>query len=131
MAKYLISFPSAAMVVPDGEWEAARLYLPIFGVADTTGCVVVRLDDPQGPVGWYEDGAHDKNGGPYKDGVYALAPSLSAFLETLVDADEDEEDENEDEDEGDEDEGGDEEDEEEDQDELWEEAEEVLAEDDE
>ena len=22
MAKYLISFPSAAMVVPDGEWEA-------------------------------------------------------------------------------------------------------------
>ena len=23
MAKYLISFPSAAMVVPDGEWEPA------------------------------------------------------------------------------------------------------------
>ena len=23
MAKYLISFPSAAMVVPDGEWAAA------------------------------------------------------------------------------------------------------------
>jgi hypothetical protein len=23
MAKYLISFPSAAMVVPNGEWEAA------------------------------------------------------------------------------------------------------------
>ena len=22
MAKYLISFPSAAMVLPDGEWEA-------------------------------------------------------------------------------------------------------------
>ena len=22
MAKYLISFPSAAMIVPDGEWEA-------------------------------------------------------------------------------------------------------------
>ncbi|MHB1095290.1 MAG: hypothetical protein ACYC3F_03880 [Gemmatimonadaceae bacterium] len=25
MATYLISFPSAAMVVPDGEWEAARI----------------------------------------------------------------------------------------------------------
>jgi hypothetical protein len=25
MAKYLISFPSAAMVVPDGEWGAAEL----------------------------------------------------------------------------------------------------------
>ena len=24
MAKYLISFPAAAMVVPDGEWEAVR-----------------------------------------------------------------------------------------------------------
>ncbi len=27
MAKYLISFPSAAMVVPDGEWGAVGLSL--------------------------------------------------------------------------------------------------------
>src|SRR6266550_2045915 len=31
MAKYLISFPSAAMVVPDGEWEAVGPAGPRLG----------------------------------------------------------------------------------------------------
>jgi hypothetical protein len=41
MAKYLISFPSAAMVVPDGEWEAVgRDAHPVIDQAKAAGVYV-------------------------------------------------------------------------------------------
>lgn len=58
MAKYLISFPSAAMVVPDGEWEAvgrdahavideakaAGVYVFGGGIDETVPPVLVSAD---------------------------------------------------------------------------------------
>lgn len=38
MAKYLISFPSAAMVVPDGEWGAVGR--DAHAVIDELGCLI-------------------------------------------------------------------------------------------
>ena len=58
MAKYLISFPSAAMVVPDGEWEAvgrdahgvideakaAGVYVFAGGIDEDVPAVLVSAD---------------------------------------------------------------------------------------
>lgn len=73
MAKYLISFPSAAMVVPDGEWDAvgrdshavireskkAGVYVFGGGVDETVAPVLVSAD------------------GSVAEGGYSWAPPLN------------------------------------------------------
>jgi hypothetical protein len=76
-----------AVVGPGGDWKHAGDYLPIFA-AEQSGLVVARLEDPDGPIGWFEEGAWSRRGSGYRDGVYLLAPSLDDFLKTLVDLEE-------------------------------------------
>lgn len=75
MAKYLISFPSAAMVVPDGEWEAvdrdahavieeakaAGVYVFGGGIDETVPPVLVSADGTVADGGY--PGARPLNGG--------------------------------------------------------------------
>ena len=60
MAKYLISFPSAAMVVPDGEWEAVgRDAHAVIDEAKAAGVYVFGggIDEAVPPVLVSADGA--------------------------------------------------------------------------
>ena len=60
MAKYLISFPSAAMVVPDGEWEAVgRDSHAVIDEAKAAGVYVFGggIDEGVGPVLVSADGS--------------------------------------------------------------------------
>jgi hypothetical protein len=76
-----------AIVGPDGDWEFAKLYLPLFHV-EQSRFVVVRLDDPKCPVGFYDEECWDSDGDGYKKGVFMLAASLDQFVRGLVDLDE-------------------------------------------
>ena len=61
MSKYLISFPSAAMVVPDGEWEAVgRDAHAVIDQAKVAGVYVFGggIDEDVPPV-THQDGRHD------------------------------------------------------------------------
>jgi hypothetical protein len=79
MAKYLISFPSAAMVVPDGEWEAVdRDAHAVIKEAKTAGVYVfgggINEDVPPVLV---------SANGTFTDGGYPWAPSLNGGFTVL------------------------------------------------
>src|SRR5947208_13679152 len=67
MAKYLISFPSAAMVVPDGEWEAVgRDSHGVIDEAKAAGVYVFGggIDEAVPPVLVSADGTVAEGGYP-------------------------------------------------------------------
>lgn len=79
MAKYLISFPSAAMVVPDGEWEAvSRDSHAVIREAKAAGVYVFGggIDESVPPV-------LVSAGGAVADGGYPWAPRLDGGFTVL------------------------------------------------
>lgn len=79
MAKYLISFPSAAMVVPDGEWgEVSRDARAVIEEAKVTGVYVFGggIDEDVPPVLVSADGA-------VTEGGYSWAPRLDGGFTVL------------------------------------------------
>lgn len=75
-----------AIVGEDGEWEAAGDFVPIFAV-DQSSYLVAKIDDPNCPVGFFDEETFRENGDGYVDGVYMIADSLDAFRASLVDED--------------------------------------------
>jgi len=68
VAKYLISFPSAAMVVPDGEWEAVgREAHAVIDQAKAAGVYVFGggIDEAVKPVRVSADGSVVEGGYPW------------------------------------------------------------------
>jgi hypothetical protein len=68
MAKYLISFPSAAMVVPEGEWEAvSRDAHAVIDKAKAAGVYIFGggIDEGVPPVRVAADGAITEGGYPW------------------------------------------------------------------
>ncbi|MFT3780654.1 MAG: transcription initiation protein [Nibricoccus sp.] len=68
MAKYLISFPSAAMVLPPGEWEAAgRDSHAVIDAAKAAGVYVFGggIDEKVPPVRVAADGSVVEGGYPW------------------------------------------------------------------
>ena len=79
MAKYLISFPSAAMVVPDGEWEeVGRDAHAVIEQAKVAGVYVFGggIDEGVPPVRVSADGA-------VTEGGYPRAPRLDGGFTVL------------------------------------------------
>ena len=79
MAKYLISFPSAAMVVPDDEWEAVgRAAHAVIEAAKAAGVYVFAggIDEDLPPVLVSADGK-------YAMGGYPWAPTLNGGFTVL------------------------------------------------
>ena len=79
MAKYLISFPSAAMVIPEGEWHAVeRDSHAVIAEAKAAGVYVFGggIDDSVAPALVSADGAVD-------DGGYPWAPPLNGGFTVL------------------------------------------------
>ena len=79
MAKYLISFPSAAMVVPDGEWEAVgRDAHAVIDEAKAAGVYVFGggIDEAVPPVLVSADGT-------FSAGGYSWAPPLNGGFTVL------------------------------------------------
>jgi hypothetical protein len=79
MAKYLISFPSAAMVVPDGEWEAVgRDAHAVIEQAKAAGVYVFAggIDEQVPPVLVSADGT-------VAEGGYPWAPTLNGGFAVL------------------------------------------------
>jgi hypothetical protein len=79
MAKYLISFPSAAMVVPDGEWEAVvHDSHAVIEEAKVAGCYVFGggIDEAVPPVLVSADGT-------IAGGGYPWAPALDGGFTVL------------------------------------------------
>src|SRR5258707_2846756 len=79
MAKYLISFPSAAMVVPDGEWEAVgRDAHAVIDEAKAAGVYVFGggIDEAVPPVLVSADGT-------FSAGRYSWAPPLNGGFTVL------------------------------------------------
>ncbi|MCR6686657.1 transcription initiation protein [Pseudoxanthomonas sp.] len=79
MAKYLISFPSAAMVVPDGEWEAViRDSHAVIEEAKAAGVYVFGggIDEGVPPVLVSADGR-------VAEGGYPWAPRLDGGFTVL------------------------------------------------
>lgn len=78
MAKYLISFPSAAMVVPDGEWDAVvRDSHAVIEQAKAAGVYVFAggIDEQVPPVLVSADGTVAEGGypwGPQLNGGFAV-----------------------------------------------------------
>jgi len=78
MAKYLISFPSAAMDVPDGEWEAVtRDSHAVIEEAKAAGVYVFGggIDESVPPVLVSADGTFAEGGYPWAprlDGGFAV-----------------------------------------------------------
>lgn len=79
MAKYLISFPAAAMVVPDGEWEAVvRASHAVIAEAKAAGVYVFGggIDAGVAPV-------LVEAGGTVAEGGYPWAPPLDGGFTVL------------------------------------------------
>ena len=79
MAKYLISFPSAAMIVPDGEWEAVvRDSHAVIEEAKVAGVYVFGggIDEKVTPVLVSANGT-------VAEGGYPWAPPLNGGLTVL------------------------------------------------
>lgn len=79
MAKYLISFPSAAMVVPQGEWEAVvRDAHAVIDEAKTAGVYIFGggIDEDVPPVRVSPDGT-------VAEGGYPWAPRLDGGFTVL------------------------------------------------
>lgn len=78
MAKYLISFPSAAMLVPEGEWEAVdRDAHAVIDEAKAAGVYVFSggIDEGVPPVLVSADGSVAEGGYPWApplDGGFAV-----------------------------------------------------------
>jgi hypothetical protein len=83
MAKYLISFPSAAMVVPDGEWEAVgRDAHAVIDEAKAAGVYVFGggIDEDVPPALVSADGTVAAGGYPWAppiDGGFTVLELLS------------------------------------------------------
>ncbi len=79
MAKYLISFPSAAMIVPDGEWETVgRDAHAVIDEAKAAGVYVFAggIDEAVPPVLVSADGS-------FAQGGYPWAPPLTGGFAVL------------------------------------------------
>lgn len=79
MAKYLISFPSAAMVVPDGDWEAVtRDSHAVIREAKAAGVYVFGggIDESVAPVLVSATGT-------FTEGGYPCAPPLNGGFTVL------------------------------------------------
>ncbi|WP_431046322.1 YciI family protein [Roseateles sp. L2-2] len=79
MAKYLISFPSAAMVVPDGDWDAVvRDSHAVIEEAKAAGVYVFGggIDESVPPVLVSADGS-------VAEGGYPWAPTLNGGFTVL------------------------------------------------
>ncbi len=79
MAKYLVSFPSAAMVVPDGEWAAVeRDSHAVIEEAKAAGVYVFAggIDEGVPPV-------LVSANGPFNEGGYPWAPPLNGGFAVL------------------------------------------------
>jgi hypothetical protein len=79
MAKYLISFPSAAMVIPDDAWEAVgKDAHAVIDEAKAAGVYVFAggIDESVAPVLVAADGS-------VTEGGYAWAPSLDGGFAVL------------------------------------------------
>jgi hypothetical protein len=79
MAKYLVSFPSAAMVVPDGDWEAVvRDSHAVIDEAKAAGVYVFGggIDEAEPPVLVSADGT-------VAEGGYPWAPALDGGFTVL------------------------------------------------
>jgi len=79
MSKYLISFPSAAMVVPDDEWqEVGRAAHAVIEEAKAAGVYVFAagIDESQVPVLVSADGS-------VAEGGYPWAPPLDGGFTVL------------------------------------------------
>lgn len=79
MAKYLISFPSKAMVVPDGEWDAVvRDSHAVIEEAKAAGVYVFGggIDESVPPVLVSADGT-------FAEGGYPWAPKLNGGFTVL------------------------------------------------
>jgi hypothetical protein len=79
MAKYLISFPSAAMVVPDSEWDAVvRDSHAVIAETKAAGVYVFGggIDEGVPPVRVSADGT-------VSEGGYAWAPPLNGGFTVL------------------------------------------------
>ena len=100
MAKYLISFPSAAMVVPDGEWGAVgRDAHAVIDEAKAAGVYVFGggIDEDVPPILVSADGAVAMGGYPWAptlDGGFTVlelrfagAPPLRSSLADMIDTD--------------------------------------------
>ena len=77
MAKYLISFPSAAMVVPKGEWEAVgRDAHAVIDEAKAAGVYVFGggIDEDVPPVLVSADGLVAEGGYPWAPRLTATSP---------------------------------------------------------
>jgi hypothetical protein len=77
MAKYLISFPSAAMVVPDGEWESVeRDSHAVIDEAKAAGVYVFGggIDEDVPPALVSADGAVAEGGYPWRPRSTAASP---------------------------------------------------------
>lgn len=78
MAKYLISFPSAAMVIPDGEWdEVGRTSRAVIAEAKAAGVYVFAggINESVPPVLVSADGVVAEGGYPWApplDGGFAV-----------------------------------------------------------
>jgi hypothetical protein len=72
-----------AVVGPEGDWEWAKDYLPIFQV-EQSRYIVVDLLSAKAAVGWFEEEAWDQETKGYTKGVWPIAKSLDEFLKTLV-----------------------------------------------
>lgn len=70
-----------AVVGDDGDWPHGTSHLPVFILG--SGVLVVRLDDPELAVGYFEEGSWSRDGGGFRDGVFSLWPSLEACLGAL------------------------------------------------
>ena len=79
MAKYLISFPSAAMIIPDGQWEAvSRDAHAVVDEAKAAGVYVFAggIDEAVPPVLVSADGS-------VAEGGYRWAPPLNGGFTVL------------------------------------------------
>jgi hypothetical protein len=79
MAKYLISFPAAAMVVPDGEWEAVgRAARAVVEEAKAAGVYVFAggINESQAPALVSAEGT-------VAEGGYPWAPALNGGFTVL------------------------------------------------
>ena len=79
MSKYLISFPSAAMVVPDDEWqEVGRAAHAVIEEAKAAGVYVFAagIDESEAPVLVSADGT-------VAEGGYPWAPTLDGGFTVL------------------------------------------------
>ena len=87
MAKYLISFPSAAMVVPDGEWEAVgRDAHAVIDEAKAAGVYVFGggIDEDVPPVLVSADGEVAEGGLSQAARNHCLDPCLPSCMRQVA-----------------------------------------------